>query len=112
MSEKQMPEEYPDRIKMYDHVSNSGIVHMPGRRFPGITIQGDSMSNLLSQALYFMRKAREHNDEDMFYEARDLAQILQCHLLHYEEILEKEGFEKPYVIDVKALNLEQEFEDS
>ncbi len=31
---KNMAEEYPESIKLYDHVSNSGIVHMPGRRFP------------------------------------------------------------------------------
>jgi hypothetical protein len=104
--------EYPDKIKMYDHVSNSGIVHMPGRRFPGITLQGDSMSSLLADAVLFMQKAKEHNDEDMYYAARSMAQAFQWHLLHYEDILEKEGFEKPYCIDVKGLDLEKEFEDS
>jgi len=107
-----MPNEYPDRIELYDHVSNSGIVHLPGRRFPGITIQGDSMSSLLSETLYFMQKAREHADEDMYYGARNMAEVLRGHLLHYEEILEREGFEKPYTLDVAGLSLEEEFEDS
>ena len=34
-----MAEEYPEKIKLYDHVPNSGIVHMPGRRFPAVAIQ-------------------------------------------------------------------------
>ena len=106
-----MGQEYPDTIKMYSHVPNSGIVHMPGRRFPGITLQGDSASSLLAQALYFMHKAKEHNDEDMYYEAQSVAQILKWHLLRYEEVLEKEGFDRPYVMDVKGLDLEKEFED-
>ena len=49
------------------------------------------MSSLLAQVLYFMQKAKEHNDEDMYYEAQGLAQILKSHLLHYEEVLESEG---------------------
>jgi hypothetical protein len=36
-----MAEEYPEEIKLYDHVSNSGIVHLPGRRFPAVAIQGE-----------------------------------------------------------------------
>ena len=103
--------EYPDKIQLYDHVSNSGIVHMPGRRFPGITLQGDSMCSLLAQSLFFMQKAKEHNDEDMYYEALGMAELFKFHLEHYEEILEKQGFEKPYNFDVKGLELKKEYKE-
>jgi hypothetical protein len=35
--------------EILSHASNSGIVQMPGRKFPGIVIQGDSLSNLFEQ---------------------------------------------------------------
>lgn len=106
-----MAEEYPDKLKLYDHVSNSGIVHLPGRRFPAVAVQGDSLSTMLSAAIYLMKSA-EHGDEDMYDKALDLAERLQDHLLHYEKVLEREGFEKPYNMDVRGLNLEQEFRKS
>jgi len=110
--DKNMAEEYPKKIKLYDHVSNSGIVHMPGRRFPAVAIQGDTLSSMLSAVQYFMAKAKEHNDEEMYYEALELAERFQDHLIQYENVLEKEGFEKPYNMDIKGLNLEQEFKNS
>ena len=107
-----MAEEYPKEVKLYDHVSNSGIVHMPGRRFPAVALQGDTLSKMLSAATYFMDKAKEYKDEDMYYEALMLAERLQGSLLQYEKVLQSEGFEKPYMMDVKGLKLEQEFENS
>ena len=107
-----MSNEYPEKIKLYDHVSNSGIVHLPGRRFPAVAIQGDSLSNMFSAAKYFLDKAKEHNDEDMYYEALMLAKRLQGHLIQYEKVLESEGFEKPYTLEVKGVTFEQEFKNS
>ncbi|MCW8880324.1 MAG: hypothetical protein OQK04_15865 [Kangiellaceae bacterium] len=112
MTTNKMAKEYPNEIKMYDHVSNSGIVHMPGRRFPAVAIQGDTLSTMFSAAKYFMEKAREYDDEDMYFEALELAERFQGHLSQYEAVLEKEGFEKPYNMDVKGVELEQEFKNS
>lgn len=107
-----MPEEYPEKIKMYDHVSNSGIVHMPGRRFPAVAIQGDSLSNMLNTALEHMEMGKKHNDEELYYSSLMLAERLRDHLAHYEEILEKEGFEKPYSLTAKQLEIVDDFENS
>ena len=112
MSQESMAEEYPQTIKMYDHVSNSGIVHMPGRRFPAVAIQGDSLSSMLSAAISFMAKAKEIRDEEMYYEALMLAERLQGHLIHYERVLEKEGFERPYALRAKELEIVDDFENS
>ncbi len=86
-----MAEEYPEKIKLYDHVPNSGIVHMPGRRFPAVAIQGDSLSIMFSSALSFLEQAKANNDEDMFYEALELAEKLRDHLIRYEAALEKKA---------------------
>ena len=107
-----MSENKKEELKLYDHVSNSGIVHLPGRSFPAVAIQGDSLSSLLTAAKYFMGKAIEYKDEDMYYEALKMAERLKGHLVQYESVLEKEGFEKPYVYDVKGLVLDEKFRSS
>ena len=55
--------------------------------------------------------AKDRGDEDTYYEARDLAETLKLHLERYERVLAREGFEKPYVLDVSAIDVESEFED-
>jgi len=107
-----MDKEYPEKIRLYDHVSNSGIVHMPGRRFPAIAIQGDSLSTMLITAIESMEKAKELKDEELYYGNLELAERLRDHLTQYEEILEKEGFEKPYSLTAKNLELVDDFENS
>jgi hypothetical protein len=107
-----MKKEYPDEIQMYDHVSNSGIVHMPGRRFPAVAIQGDSLSSMLSTAMELMEKGKSYQDEDLYYGSLELAERIRDHLAHYEEVLEKEGFEKPYSMTAKKIEIIDDFENS
>ena len=107
-----MAEEYPDEIKLYDHVPNSGIVHMPGRCFPAVAIQGDSLSIILSTAIELMAKGKEYKDEDLYYESLELAEKMQAHLIRYEDVLEKEGFKKPYSLTAKELKIVDDFDNS
>ena len=107
-----MAEEYPDKIKLYDHVPNSGIVHMPRRRFPAVAIQGDSLSIILSTAIELMAKGKEYKDEDLYYESLELAEKMQAHLIRYEDVLEKEGFKKPYSLTAKELKIVDDFDNS
>ena len=107
-----MKKEYPEEIQMYDYVSNSGIVHMPGRRFPAVAIQGDSLSSMLSTAMELMEKGKRYQDEDLYYGSLELAERLRDHLAHYEEVLEKEGFEKPYSLTAKKIEIVDDFENS
>ncbi|MEO0425566.1 MAG: hypothetical protein AAF184_24745 [Pseudomonadota bacterium] len=105
-----MAEEYPPELKLYDHVPNSGIVHMPNRRFPGVALQGDSLSVMLSDAVYFMERAVAHGDEELFDCAQDLAERLKWHLTRYEDVLSREGFERPYTIEVGEVDVESDFD--
>jgi len=112
MCKEKMAEEYPTRIKLYDHISNSGIVHLPGRRFPAVAIQGDTLSSMLSSALELMESANKNKDEDMYYEAQELAKRLYQHLKQYESVLESEGFEKPYSLKINELNIDEDFKNT
>ncbi len=52
-----------------------------------------------------MEKGKSYQDEDLYYSSLELAERLRNHLAHYEEILEKEGFEKPYSLTARQLEI-------
>jgi len=91
------------------HVSNSAIVHLPGRKFPAVAIQGDSLSIMLSQAKSFAKFFLNQKDEELYFEALDLAVKLQAHLTHYEEVLEKKGMTIPYAPSAKENRIANEW---
>ena len=107
-----MPDEYPEKIKLYDHVSNSGIVHMPGRRFPAVAIQGDSLSSMLNTVLENMEMGKKYQDEELYYSNLMLAERLRDHLSQYEKVLVKEGFKKPCSLKFDKLNITDDFDNS
>lgn len=85
-----------ESASILSHISNSGIVHLPGRRFPGIAIQGDTLSALYDSTLYLLTQFREQNAEEEYYEVLPIAEQLHAHLLHYEKTLKEHGFDLPY----------------
>ena len=93
------------------HVSNSAIVHLPGRKFPAVAIQGDSLSIMLGQAKFFANFFLKENNEELYFEALDLAVKLQAHLTQYEDVLEKNGMTIPYVLSVKEDRIANEWSE-
>lgn len=67
---------------------------------------------MLTTALECMAKGKQYKDEDLYYGSKELVERLRDHLSHYEEILEKEGFERPYLICAKQLEVVDDFESS
>ncbi|MCX5255521.1 hypothetical protein OOK27_15485 [Streptomyces canus] len=75
---------------------NDAVVRMPGRRFPGVLVQGDSLHVLRSDVAEVMQ-ACERGDLD---EARDSAGFLLADLDalmgRYEAALNQHGIPRPY----------------
>lgn len=69
---------------------------MPGRRFPGVVIQGDTLFNLQNGTRFLLGQFRRLGDEDRYYETLVIAEGLQAQLEHYETTLGERGIELPY----------------
>jgi hypothetical protein len=95
--------------KILSQTSNSGVIQMPGRKFPGIVIQGDSLFNLLEQVRYCLHQAKQHQDEEAYYEILMLAKMLQGQLLNYEMVLSRLGLEYPYFPSIQEQSIEDDF---
>ena len=69
---------------------------MPGRNYPGIVMQGDTLSNVFDSVAVVLEAARVRRDEDSYYELLMIAENLQGQLQHYERTLSKRSMPLPY----------------
>jgi hypothetical protein len=100
----------PEQAEILSHIPNSGIVQLPGRRFPGVVIQGDTLSNLFDGARYLLAQFRELRDEECYYEILMLAEQLQAQLQHYEQTLAQSGTQLPYSISISQRLVTDDFD--
>jgi hypothetical protein len=85
-----------DRVELevFSAATNSAVVRMPGRKFPGVVIQGDTLSSLLGDAVQILRDLRAGRSpvDDAKYLAEALKQLLD----HYEQTLVAHEMPLPY----------------
>jgi hypothetical protein len=85
-----------DIAKVLSHAANSAVVQMPGRRFPGVVIQGDTLSGMVT-GMCAARLLAERGDLSELKEVLKLTQKeLEDRQRHYEQVLESAGIELPY----------------
>jgi hypothetical protein len=83
-------------LEMLSDTINCPVVVVPGRRFPGVVIQGDSLKILLDMVEEIRQlTASSHNDE-VDAVAERLKGKLSDYLGEYEAVMRKHGRELPY----------------
>ncbi len=83
-------------VEVYSNATNSAIVRMPERQFPGIVIQGDSLSALLALAEDIANLSTKTSDKELVASTRELVNNLDTYLKNYEQALAKHGIPIPY----------------
>jgi hypothetical protein len=80
---------------------NYAVVRLPGRRFPGVVFQGDSLSVLVSDAEELRDALRSVTSESDLQECREQAALIARHLGEiqsgYEAALREHDIRLPYV---------------
>jgi hypothetical protein len=94
-----MEKDRAEEVEVWSSAVNAAIVRMPGRRFPGVVIQGDSLSALLAHALSLVESLAGGRRQEAFNTAVYLANSLQGSIEHYERTLSERGLRLPYVRD-------------
>ena len=85
-----------EELEVYSHDTNSGIVRLPERKFPGVVIQGDSLSILYGDLMSAVENAEGRVSEEAFLTMLESAQSVEAHLLSYESTLRSHGIQVPY----------------
>jgi hypothetical protein len=90
-------------------VPNSGIVQLPGRRFPGVVVQGDSLSAMFDELASALGHAKNRRDEGAYYATFAVASQLQDLLAAYENTLGAIGSSLPYSESIKTRQVHDDF---
>lgn len=75
---------------------NNAVLRLPGRRFPGVVIQGDTLHSLVSttsEALAALEQGNTPNAQELLREAVEQLRDAQA---HYEAALGEHGLALPY----------------
>ena len=88
-------------LEVYSSATNAAVVRAPGRRFPGVVVQGDTLATLCDSAQALVGGIDAHDNEDLALEALALEALalyehLSGLLLHYEAVLRDNGISLPY----------------
>lgn len=94
-------------VEVYSELSNLAVVKPPGRQFPGIVVQGDSLSTLCADAKELSQRMRKLGiqDEELLYLAQGLQEELLARQLHYQAVLSEHGMALPYAQPATAGDL-------
>ena len=85
-------------LDVYSTRPNMAIVRAPGRKFPGMVIQGDSLHILWDCAKCVSDRLRQLkiDDAELLGEVESLLEDLEERLSHYENVLAENGIDLPY----------------
>jgi hypothetical protein len=75
---------------------NAAVIRMPGRKFPGIVIQGDSMKIIVDWVREIADLSRDCNIPELREPIDELMNLVSGHLRNYELALEEHGQPLPY----------------
>lgn len=83
-------------VEIYSDTTNAAIIRHPGRRFPGILVQGDTLCALCSRADQACREARSASVGGGLREINELRNVLWGLLTRYKATLAEHDLPLPF----------------
>ena len=83
-------------LEVYSQSIDRGVVRMPSQSFPGLVLQGETLSSLLRLAELTREKLQGTTDQELLDTARELMESIQKLVSHYEATLGKHKIPLPY----------------
>ena len=87
---------HTELVEIYSDTSNAAVMRHPGRKFPGLLVQGDTMRNFCVEADAACESARGVLDEEGFERIDSLRNDLWLLLDHYKRVLGEHGIPLPF----------------
>jgi hypothetical protein len=83
-------------VDVLTDVINSPVLQFPGRRFPGVLVQGDSLKAMADLATEIVERIAVGDIEEARSVADELRGLLRSRLDLYEKALKLNGLALPY----------------
>ena len=85
-----------ENVEIFSDASNAVVLRHPGRAFPGLLVQGDTLFSLWRQADEACAEAEATLSSDSHAELTDLRDKLRALLSHYTSTLREHGLSLPF----------------
>lgn len=83
-------------LEVYSQSIDRGVIRMPSQSFPGLLLQGETLSSLLKLAKLAYERSQGTTDTEMIETSRELVESIQKLVAHYESTLHKHNIPLPY----------------
>ena len=83
-------------LEVYSQSIDRGVVRMPSQSFPGLVLQGETLSSLLRLAKLTCEKMSITTEQEVLDSAHELVERIQKLVSHYEATLGKHNIPLPY----------------
>jgi hypothetical protein len=83
-------------VKLLTDPTNYAIVQLPGRNFPGVVFQGDSVHALIAQVKNTIDLAGKYSDQDLDAELKDILDLLLGVENKLKSVCDREDISMPY----------------
>jgi hypothetical protein len=85
-----------ESVEIYSDSTNAAVVRHPGRKFPGVLVQGDTLHSLCVSADSACAQARGVMGDEGFEELNELRNQLWSLLIHYKAVLGEHDIRLPF----------------
>jgi hypothetical protein len=83
-------------LEVYSQSINRGVIRMPSQSFPGLLLQGETLSTLLSLTRFVHERSKRTTDVELIETSQQLMDDLQKLVSHFEATLSKHNIPLPY----------------
>jgi hypothetical protein len=87
---------YTTAVEIFSDQTNAAVVRHPGRKFPGVLVQGDSLFAMCRQADAACAATKSSLDAESYDELNDLRNKLWNYLNHYKSALQEHQLPLPF----------------
>ena len=84
------------QLDVLSETINCAVVHMPGRKYPGLVLQGDSLRNLLANVEEISDLSATAGNPDLSDAIKLIKEILMGYVSAYERAMKEAGLALPY----------------
>jgi hypothetical protein len=85
-----------ESVEIYDDTTNKSVMRHPGRRFPGLLLQGDTLHGLCQLADDACSGLDRQRDTRAWAELNQLRNALQDYRTHYKQVLSAHDLPLPF----------------
>jgi hypothetical protein len=87
---------YVAEVDIFSDQANAAVLRHPGRRFPGVLIQGDTLSSLCEDADELCSESKSLLPPELYEDLNDLRNSLRGFLTHYKVVLTEHEMPLPF----------------